>query len=113
MFKVWNTDGREKRLIETVETIQEFIRKGYPCNTPRAEDEQGFSYYQDGTGLGFRACNILYKDLDRMPFYGRHGIYQQEKCKFEHILANAREIRDTFGLERCLEYIKRLRKLKE
>jgi hypothetical protein len=110
MFKVY---GNENRYIETVETIQEFIRKGYSGNKPHAEDEQGFKYYQDGTGLGFRACKMLYKDLDRVPFYGRNGIYLQEKCKFEHILSNAREIKDTFGLSICLEYINRLRNLKE
>lgn len=104
--------GEGSKILGEVDTIQEFMRGSWGYRLAKAVDADGYYYFNDGTGLGFRGCVVLYSDLDRVPFHHNQGVYQQGgKISFGCILRNARDIKDLLGLKESLKYLDRLRVL--
>ena len=110
MFKVYLND-------KVVYTAQKFITifekyKGSNINGYTIQDEEGYTYYLDGTGIGFRACKVLHSTIPFtfLPFKKDSCYDQKSKC-FETILVNARTLLRDFGLKHSLDYLKRKREL--
>jgi hypothetical protein len=105
----------QNKVIGTVDTINEFMNQSWIYNTAYVKDELGFIYFNDGTGLGFRACKKLYKDLLKPPTVTfsrsyKGSIYDQNNPTFYSIIRNVKDITNTINREQAYQYINQLRK---
>ena len=104
MFKVYDVHRKTTLQFTTFSEALSNIRGTSNYIT----DAQGYKYFGDGTGLGFRALKQSNQEL----FYNTNGVYSQKKLKFKNLYSNARSVLHNFGHPDALQYIARVRALK-
>lgn len=73
-------------------------------------DNHGLTYFQDGTGTGFVACEILHKDINNN--YSHTKLYDQNCSKLKDLLRQARHLRIFVGKKAVKLYINNKRAMK-
>ena len=115
LYRIYNRHPSVTEAIGEVDNIKEFmkLRDGFNSYC-MAQDEKGYKYFTDGTGIGFCACNVWYSELDSKPMVTnwkdfKGSRYSQEGISFYSLLRLAHDIRREFGSNEAYEYLKRLR----
>lgn len=108
---------KDNELIAVVKSVQEFIDYKHGLNYVKGVDEDGFSYFQDGTGIGFCALRSLHSELvfkDQSLFncgtykgsrYDQKGITESSQ---EYLV---KEIERDFSKEHARQYLEIYNKL--
>lgn len=80
-------------------------------------DQNGLSYFKDGTGSGFVACEFLHSEVqNKVPsFYNRAytKLYDQNSSKIKDILRQVRYLKLYAGHKSVKIYFNNKRKMKE
>lgn len=116
MIKIFNPKDNE--LIAVVKSVQEFVDYRHGLNYVKGVDEEGFTYFQDGTGIGFCALKALHSEIvfkDQSLFncstykgsrYDQKGISESAQ---EYLI---KEIERDFSKEEAEEYLRNYEILK-
>lgn len=108
---------KDDKLIAVVKSVQEFVDYRHGLNYVKGVDEEGFTYFQDGTGIGFCALKALHSEIvfkDQSLFncktykgsrYDQKGISESSQ---EYLV---KEIERDFSKEYAKEYLEIYNKL--
>lgn len=101
-YRLFNTQ-EQKEIGKSTDFFKLFNSIRHSLTKQHIVDQHGLTYFQDGTGTGFVACEILHKDIDY--HFSKTKLYDQNSYKLKDLLRQARHLNIFVGKKAVKLYI--------